>query len=578
LVNWKDRKFTLDNPKEFFQKLTSEKNYTDTSRKFYPVDVIGSVRDYFFDNSMGKFDPTFDVVGPIDIDYSCEYPCPRTEDGKTDNTYGNRLFNIVTAVMNKVNQTINFSEYDLNNDNKIDMVYFMFAGYGSYVQGNNYKLIWPHANDFSNAWLFYDGKRLGRYACSVEIQDSESSASLPGHPWFDGIGTMCHEFSHVLGLADHYDTDYEENGETEGTGTWDIMASGADLNYGLTPVGYNAFERYMLDFADERMLTETGDYTLNPFDTSNEYYKLGTGSASDDFFLENRQRQGWDTYLPGHGLLVWRADTSRPSVWTGNTVNNNASHNYFEILGAFPGSNNTIDLTPTSTPALLSWAKKEAKQDLYDIKEENGIVTFKAGKNLYPTLVEDFEDTPLTSTNATGLAGRICTWNLSNATIESTENGHGNGQHVAKIKPNGTIVSSKFTYGLHSLKFTVQRAGATKLQFAVQTSTDGIQWTALQTPAGKSIFDFSLGQKESVAFYNIPAGCQIRFVMASKTSTAVCYLDDIEFSLSGDDTAINTVDSKPLVRQTSIFNLSGQRVAEGYKGLVIKNGKKYISK
>ena len=71
LVNWNDRQFTMENPKEFFQKLTSEENYQDGSRTNYPVEVTGSTRDYFRDNSMGIFDPTFDVVGPVTIDYSC---------------------------------------------------------------------------------------------------------------------------------------------------------------------------------------------------------------------------------------------------------------------------------------------------------------------------------------------------------------------------------------------------------------------------------------------------------------------------------------------------------------------------
>ena len=74
----------------------------------------------------------------------------------------------------------------------------------------------------------------------------EAYANL--HQYLDGIGTICHEFSHVLGLADHYDTDYEENGESNHPGVWDIMSGGSYLNYGLTPSGYNAFERYLLGF------------------------------------------------------------------------------------------------------------------------------------------------------------------------------------------------------------------------------------------------------------------------------------------------------------------------------------------
>ena len=46
LVEFSDRKFSLDDPKSFYQRLTNEKNLHDTSREYYPVDVTGSARDY----------------------------------------------------------------------------------------------------------------------------------------------------------------------------------------------------------------------------------------------------------------------------------------------------------------------------------------------------------------------------------------------------------------------------------------------------------------------------------------------------------------------------------------------------
>jgi len=239
LVEFNDRKLTMGDPQAFYQKLTSEKNYSDDSKTHYPVSVTGSARDYFHDNSMGIFDPTFDVIGPVTINYSCTYPSPK-KNGQDDPYFmENRMIPMIRAVMNQVNASLDLTQYDLDNNNYIDIVYFIFAGYGSYVQGNNEKYIWPHANDMSSYSTYYgmkyDGKYFGRYACSVEIQDQEVYADYPGHPWLDGIGTICHEFSHVLGLADHYDADYEgSGGQSKDPGLWDVMAGGADWNYGST--------------------------------------------------------------------------------------------------------------------------------------------------------------------------------------------------------------------------------------------------------------------------------------------------------------------------------------------------------
>lgn len=576
LVNFSDVKFTDvkfqsdDEVKGFFQTLTSEKNLTDNSHQYYPVDVEGSARDYFYANSMGIFDPTFDVYGPVTIN-------KKADEVGGKNASDNTLASMFKSALNQLNSEIDFSQYDLNNDGYIDMVYFIFAGYGSYVQGNNAGYLWPHANNWTgySSWIgmpSYDGKKFGRYACSVQIQDWESQKDQ--HQWFDGIGTICHEFSHVLGLADHYDTDYEENGYSGGTGEWDVMAGGADFNYGLTPVGYNALERHMLGFAEPQELTESGNYELQPFATGNQAYILKTGTKDDDFYLENRQKEGWDRFLPGHGLLVWRADTSKPSIWKENNVNNNASHQYFEMLTTAPNGGKLVDLTSTTVPALVSWAGQPAIMDLYDITEEGGVVTFTAGKDAYESVVEDFELSPVSESGATGVTGKFCTWDLNNATIEQTD-----GNKVAKLMRSGTLTSSTFENGIRSMTFTVKNGGQ-KIRFSLKVSTDGGNFSVINNSDGKGTVEIKANVEQIFTYRNIPANSKIQFLMQSTSTSAVCYIDDIAFTFPDNQipTGIEDVRSQMSdVRNSSAaYNLQGQRVGEDYKGLVIKNGKKTI--
>ena len=570
LVNWNDKQFTMSNPQEFYQKLTSEENYQDASLTNYPVPVTGSARDYFRDNSMGIFDPTFDVVGPVTINYSCEYPKPKDSNGNVDPNYTSRMFKIIKATLDAVNSTVNFADYDMNNDGYIDIVYFIFAGYGSYVQGNNSNYIWPHANDFTglSSWYTgipsYDGKKFGRYACSVEIQDYEDYAYL--HKYLDGIGTICHEFSHVLGLADHYDTDYEENGQAQTAGAYDIMDGGADHNYGLTPVGYNVFERYQLGFIEPQELT-AGEYQMENFNTSNQGYMVKSAKNNEEFYLENRQKQGWDTYLPGHGLLVWRADTSKPTVWKQNQVNIKPDDMYFELLGNAPIQE--LDLT-ASTNEL--WGKKGAAIDLYNITETDGVITFEAGKNLYPYYIEDFEETPLTDADASGLAGKFCTWSLVNGKIVTVAD-YGNGSHVVQMGRSSYLTSSKLEKDLRSLKFTVQNGNGAKVRFTPQISTDGVNWTNLS--AAK---DIAKKKSQTYSFKNIAANSYIRFYVQSSSTAADCYIDDIEVSLPKGTDGIDEVKTSKKEESNALYNLAGQRVANGFKGIVIKNGKKFIIK
>ena len=477
LVEWNDRKFGADDPKAFYQRMTNEKNLTDNSKKYYPVNVSGSVKDYFYDNSMGIFEPTFDVIGPISIDYSCKYPLPKNADGTVNNGFSDRMINILKAAMTKANAEVDFNNYDLNSDGIIDMVFFVFAGYGSYVQGNDNHYMWPHAEDLSayssRLAMIYDGKRFGRYACSMEIQDYEALASQ--HVWLDGIGTMCHEFSHVLGLADHYDTDYEKNGQAKTAGGYDVMDGGADWNYGLNPVGYSAFERHVLGFTNPEVIETPGNYELESFQTSNKAYIVKTKKNDEDFYIENRQKERWDEYLPEYGMLVWRVDASNQQVWIKNDVNISPDNMYLELLGNAPVS--SLDLTPQSYSV---WGEKEAATNLYSIRQQdNGNVTFEAGKDLYPEVTEDFESTPLTDTDATGIAGKFCTWDLANATIENTTADYGTGKQMVKLMRSGTLTTSVLENGLRSLKFTVQN-GSQKVRFILKIMKQGeTEWTNL---------------------------------------------------------------------------------------------------
>ena len=397
ICNWNDRAFKIDDPVAFYTKLTSEENYKDPTKTVYPYEVRGSVRDYFYANSMGIFDPTFDVVGPVTIDYSCLYPWPKDENGKIREEFNANCINIMKAVMEQLKDRVDFSNYDLNNDGFIDLVYVIFAGYGSYVVGNSPKYMWPHADDFSTkendtdtqcrsdkyGFPLYNGKKFGRYACGMEIQDREAEADK--HAYLDGIGTMCHEFSHVLGLADHYQTDNSLPITVTPLG-FDVMDSGCDFEQGLAPVGYSAFERHVLGMADETItvLDKAGNYKLKPFHTNNTAYIVKSAKEGEVFYVENRQKDGWDRTLPGHGLLVWRIDTSDPQRFIKDEPNNFVGQECVQLLGGIPIS--TANLSPSTNEV---WKEKGAAINLFDIKEQDGVISFYASTEATPTGIVD---------------------------------------------------------------------------------------------------------------------------------------------------------------------------------------------
>ena len=384
LVEYNDCSFRYDDYADIMEDMINADDYMGDDRtNFYSsgyVRCTGSIRDYYRDNSEGMFVPTFDVVGPVQVNRS-QY-------------YANGTQNSVQLMIDAcaaADSQVDFSDYDVNNDGTVDMIYFIFAGLGSYIQGNDSRLLWPHQYDISyNRTIRKDGVKLGRYACSNELFGSTDWSVL------EGIGTMCHEFSHVLGLPDFYDANYEEDGECVTPDTWSIMAGGADLNYGRTPCGFSLFERYALGFATPQVIDAAGSYSLEALHSSNTGYRLNTQVNKEFFLIENRQKTKWDAALPGHGMLIFRVDSTSNAVWNYNTVNNNSNHPYYELLRAggvrsnsnsisagtasdpFPGTRNVTAINNETSPNLKTWSGKLSNLAFRNIRESGGVITFDA--------------------------------------------------------------------------------------------------------------------------------------------------------------------------------------------------------
>jgi M6 family metalloprotease-like protein len=385
LVEYNDKSFSREDYASIFNDMINQPNYTgyyDTRNR--KQTFVGSVRDYFTDNSDSLFQPEFDIVGPVKVSYSQYYP-----------QASNNAHIIFKQAIDRINSTVDFSKYDGDNDGQIDMIYFVVPGFSSSYGGNDSRLLWPHAWDFSNYYRNqrYDGKRLGRYACSTEMYGWEQYDGINEYyACIDGIGTICHEFSHVLGIMDHYDTDYEEQGQSFHPGEWDVMSGGTDGDRGRQPVGYSLYEKVAMGFTEPTTATHGDTITLDVLDIAHNGLRIPSGQTGETFYLENRQQNvKWGRQLPGHGLLVWRIDSTDINQYYMNTLNAVPSHNYVQIVRAtpssshtngqgdpFPGSGRKRILTNISSPAnLLSWTGLPCTFELDGITESGGQVTFE---------------------------------------------------------------------------------------------------------------------------------------------------------------------------------------------------------
>lgn len=375
LVDFKDKKMAYSAAD--FDSLFNAKDYTRNS-------AIGSVNEYYRTTSFGKFDPTFDIVGPVTLDSSWAFYGRNGSDGSDENL---QIF-VKHAIM-AADSLVDYSDYDLDNDGRVDNIYFIYAGYGE-ASGASANTIWPHrwwAYSMQNTKL--DGKYFGDYSTSNELYGISGST-------LTSIGVICHEFGHVCGLPDFYDTDYEgSGGDCGGLGEWDEMAGGSWNDKGRRPPLFNAWSRIYLKWAEPKELIESKPITVDPTYTHNDIYYFRAKTNGEYFIMENRQKTGFDQALPGHGLLIYHIDMNHPG-WNNNSINNNPNYQGFDLEEAdgmgnlsayyvgdtgdpFPGSTNNTSFTDMTNPNALDWANNYSRSPIRNIFENAGVITFMFG-------------------------------------------------------------------------------------------------------------------------------------------------------------------------------------------------------
>lgn len=323
---------SLDLPYQFqtsaddWKRAFNEVGYSDN-------DAVGSVHDYFYDQSYGKFDLEFDVVGPYTVSRELEYY------GK-NNSYGNdaRAANMVNEACRLANPDVNYADYDWDGDGEVDQVYVVYAGYGEATAGVDSNTIWPHEFHLSNSSVTMyqpirlDGVKIDTYACSNELCGNSGVKQ-------NGIGTACHEFSHCIGYPDFYDTDYSGG---FGMDCMDIMCSGGHNgpNYDCeVPCGFTSYERWMAGWLEPVVLDGPCfiDGMKDIADAPEAYIIYNDGNRDEYFLLENRQGKRWfsfcATYQPHHGMLVTHVDYDK-EAWRWNTPNDDPAHQRMTIIPA----------------------------------------------------------------------------------------------------------------------------------------------------------------------------------------------------------------------------------------------------
>lgn len=337
LVDFADVKFSdnpgTPDPVQYYGRFFHEEGFSEFG-------ATGSVYDYYHEGSCERYDPDFRVFGPVQVkgihsDYAGDHGSSLT-------------YTLIEEAVRLVDgqYDVDFKDFDTDGDGKVDNVYCLYAGYGQ-ADSSVSDAIWPHSWELHerDAQFDVDGVTFDRYTVSQQVNGQTHNPV--------GIGTFVHEFGHVLGLADHYNNSSSFGNPPNNVGQWDLMSQGSYNNDQNTPPTFSAFERYSLGWTEPTVLDPKHNeiVEISPYITTGQCYRVDVKGGDKEYFLiENRQQSGWDTYNPGHGVLVWHIEEDQV-VWDSNRPNYDQNHQMVDIVEAaniFTSSGSPSDPFPGS--------------------------------------------------------------------------------------------------------------------------------------------------------------------------------------------------------------------------------------
>lgn len=260
----------------------------------------GSLREYYFENSYGNLTVQGTVVGWYRAANPAAYYTNDCDGSHGMGNYPKNAQKLVEEAVDMANPDVDYSQFDNDGDGYVDAIFVIHAGTG-------YEETHQDCEIHSHQWGIDSRYRDGVYVSGYSIEPEETPTQMS----ISSIGVFCHEFGHSLGLPDMYDYDHT----SAGVGHWELMGSGSYNGYSRTPAQLSAWSKWVLGWMNLTNVTanQTGVSIPAVEYTPTAYRLWRNGSVGNEYFIvENRQQMGFDSELPGNGLLIWHVNDD---VW-----------------------------------------------------------------------------------------------------------------------------------------------------------------------------------------------------------------------------------------------------------------------
>lgn len=603
LMQFRDKNFTKS--KEDFLRLFNETGYNEDGAK-------GSVRDYYDYVSYGQLDLQSDVLGPYtSMQNMAFYGANNGIGGGDQNPYA-----LFEEALENVTKEINLADYDADGDGYVDNIHIIYAGYGEEA-GSSANAIWAHEMTFPT--ITVQGVKINKYSCAPELRGNMGYG-------ISRIGPHCHEIGHALGAMDYYDTDYETNGYYQGTGQWDIMASGSWNNDGICPANFNPYVKvYNYGWSEARTLQTNAENIIEPSSEKNNIYRIETGNENDFYLMEFRQKTFFDEAVPGEGLLMFHIGPGIKEKSQSNTINSTypqqcypvcasstypkpseSSQSYGDINSSgcpFPGSSRNSLFSDESTPSALSFEGNRTGINLSDIRIEGDHVALYCGESgSIPSdepdipvedgnvvWQEDFEGLKLSEfwsyKDSIGMATlKIRKKLMGNDTPKFPNAAHGQG--LAEYIPSSNMIGKRRSCG-RLISGSIQLDGNNRhvlsckvRKYNIMESPQDSLHVKIQTEFGTETYSKVIEQQEEWETFSmeLPSGTQICCISICfyTENQSVIFIDDIRITEVEEYTGIAKSVQNKSDTHINVYDIMGRKTSLDVLGLKIikmNNGK-----
>ena len=302
---------------------------------------MGSLRDYYLYSSGGRFSPHFDVY-PVQINATL------TSFGTGNNfSEGRFMAEGVKVLAQRPDFLANADKY-CSSGKDVDGFIFLFPGMeeDALEQSRDF---WGHAyqmayNGSVSGYGAYksNGYSFDKYLFIAQYADGSNNSQI------NQLGIFAHEFSHVLGLKDHYAKD--NNGKMiVGPDKYDVMSqgmyNGTSWNAANIPAAYSAFEREALGWLTlDEISSKDSTYTLKK-QADMQAYSVTNPNRTDEYYIvEYRPSEKFDSKLPASGMLVWYIDYDSRLYEDENAINKDGGHQRIAMKQTVKAGGSFLDL------------------------------------------------------------------------------------------------------------------------------------------------------------------------------------------------------------------------------------------